>query len=110
MIVLSLLAYASDVAVLATYGILVRGGKRRPMHWANAVGCVPIAATEIIGHVYPPLVLTLAFGVLGIVGLLTDKESLHASGPFHIYDVANDKWTEMGKPIPFPNFSQENPR
>ncbi len=71
---LSVLAYGADAAVLATYWHLARTGSARPFHWANAIGFVPLAATEIVAHVYPPLVLTVAFGALGILGLIRTRK------------------------------------
>jgi hypothetical protein len=72
-VIITVLAYVADFAVLFTYGMLARGGSRRPMHWANALGSIPIAATEVVARVWPPLVLTAAFGILGVVGILTDR-------------------------------------
>lgn len=73
MILLDVAAYGADVAVLATYANTTRGRPLRPFHWANAVGGIAIAATEIVGHVWPALVLTVAFTALGWLGLAKGK-------------------------------------
>lgn len=75
---LSVLAYCADAAVLATYWHLARTGSARPFHWANAIGFVPLAVVEIVGHIYPPLILTVAFGVIGIAGLIQTRKDRHA--------------------------------
>lgn len=67
---LDVVAYGASAIILLTYAYLGKTGRLRPMHWANALGSIPIGATEIIGHVWPPLILTGSFGILGVVGLL----------------------------------------
>jgi hypothetical protein len=71
--VIAALAYVADAWVLGTYALMARSGRTRPFHLANAVGFAPLLASEIVAHVYPPLVLTLAFGVLGWVGLWKER-------------------------------------
>jgi hypothetical protein len=70
MIAVELLAYACSATVLVTYFIMVRKGVERPFHWANALGFPPVLATEIAVGAYPAMVLTVAFGILGWIGVL----------------------------------------
>lgn len=67
------LAYAADGAVVATYLSLVRTGRARAFHWANALGCLPLIAVEIGAHAFAPLVLTAFFGLGGWYGVLKGK-------------------------------------
>lgn len=63
-------AYIADVWILFTYFALARW-KANPWHFhlANAFGCIPLIATEIAARAYAPMVLTVAFGAIGWVGL-----------------------------------------
>lgn len=74
MSLLSVVAYLADAAVLGTYALMVRTGRRRPFHWANALGFPPILGTEVLAHAYPPMVLTVAFGLLGLFGVIRGDE------------------------------------
>lgn len=69
-IVVTLVGYCADLWIVATYLLLARTGRERPFHWANAVGCVPIIATEVAVGAWVPLVLTVAFGAFGWIGVL----------------------------------------
>lgn len=66
------LAYASDVWVLSTYAWLARGGRAKPFHLANAIGCIPVIAVEISTHAWPVLPLTAVFGAAGAYGYLKE--------------------------------------
>lgn len=68
--ILTAVAYLADAVILGSYGFLARTGRSRPFHWANAVGCVPLLAVEVVAHAWPPLVLTAAFGAIGLAGLV----------------------------------------
>jgi hypothetical protein len=72
MTIIDVLAYVADAAILVTYYLLATRGARygRALHMANAIGAVPILATEWIAHAYPPMVLTAAFGSIGVAGLI----------------------------------------
>ena len=71
---LTVIAYAASAWVLVAYGLMINGRwNARRLSWANAVGAIPISATEILGRTYPPLVLTAAFGMLGVYGLLRTR-------------------------------------
>jgi uncharacterized protein YqgC (DUF456 family) len=76
MSVLSVLAYGADAAVLATYWHLARTGSARLFHWANAIGCLPLIGVELVAHLYQPLILSVAFGIIGALGVWKDH---HAS-------------------------------
>ena len=69
--ILTWLEYISDVAVLATYALLVRRNKPLPFHWANALGGLPLIIAEVHARLWQVLVLTGTFTVLGWVGLYT---------------------------------------
>lgn len=64
------LAYLADAVILVTYFLTTKSRPVRWFHWANAIGCVPIIATEVIASAWPPLVLTAAFGAIGWMGVL----------------------------------------
>lgn len=65
------LAYAADAAVLGAYALTARGRPVRWFHWANAIGCFPIIASEIVVGAWPALILTAAFGAVGWLGVLS---------------------------------------
>lgn len=67
---LTAVAYLADASILATYYLTTRGRSIRWFHWANAIGCFPIIATEIVVGAWPALVLTAAFGAIGWSGVL----------------------------------------
>lgn len=64
------LGYCADVALAASYAIAVRTGWQRPFHWANALGAIPLVLAEARGHVWPAVITSGMFGVLGWVGVL----------------------------------------
>lgn len=66
-----LAAYAADAGILATYAATTRGGSVHWFHWANALGCLPIIATEVAVKAWAPLILTAVFGALGWYGVLS---------------------------------------
>lgn len=68
------LAYVSDAWVLATYALMAAGRRSLWFHMANALGAVPIAAVEIAARTWPPLILTVAFGLIGAVGMVLYNE------------------------------------
>lgn len=71
---LTLVAYAADAAILGTYAVMASGRRSPfPFHCANAIGAPPIVATEIAARAWPALVLTVAFGCIGWVGMLTHR-------------------------------------
>ena len=68
---LSLLAYLADAIILLTYALTATGRWRSvTFHLANALGCFPIIAIEVVAGAWPALVLTAAFGIIGWVGVL----------------------------------------
>ena len=46
----------------------------RVFHAVNAVGAVPIGASAYVLGAYPSLLLTVAFGISGLVGLLSREK------------------------------------
>lgn len=66
-----IMAYVADAWILGAYLSLARSGKGlRRFNWANAVGAVPIAATEVSVGAWQALIITAAFGVVRLQGLL----------------------------------------
>ena len=66
---LNLVAYLASATVLFTYFRSTRGGTIRAFHWANFLGCFPLIMVEFERQTYPPMVLTIAFGIIGFLGL-----------------------------------------
>lgn len=82
---LTALSYATSVWVVLTYFMMVRGRwSQFRFDLANAIGFVPVAALNIMAGVYPPLVLTLSFGFIGLYG--TIKELWQRHGPERLYE------------------------
>lgn len=70
-----ILAYAASIWILGTYLLFHHGKPVRWFNWANCLGAIPVAIVEILAGTYPPLVLTAAFGFLGLYGLLHPPKS-----------------------------------
>ncbi len=72
MTLLDIVAYAASIWIVVVYFLLAHKGPQfaRRFHWANALGAIPVLATEVIAHAYPPMVLTVSFGTIGFLGLL----------------------------------------
>lgn len=66
---IALLGYVADVLILGTYALLSQTGKVRPLHWANALGCFPLLYLEINARLWPVVIITGMFGVLGWFGV-----------------------------------------
>lgn len=74
--ILTLLAYLADVAILGTYAALASGRyTARPFHYANALGGAPLVLIEVTTGAWPVLPLTLTFTVLGWWGVLKGDHS-----------------------------------
>lgn len=71
--ILGLLGYAADVAILGTYAWLTHRGSARPFHWANALGCVPLLVAEVGARLWQVVVITGTFGALGAVGAWKER-------------------------------------
>lgn len=71
---MTLLAYAADAWILISYALLSRTGRTRPLHLANAVGCVPLLAGEISAGLWQVVVITGTFGALGWLGLWKERK------------------------------------
>lgn len=67
-------AYAADVWILSTYAYTAVTGKMRSFNLANAIGCLPLGASEIAVHAWPALLVTLPFGAIGWYGLWTARK------------------------------------
>lgn len=64
-------AYGASVAIAVTYlAVIARRVPIVAFHWANALGCFPIIASEIADGAGPPLILTVLFGLAGWLGVL----------------------------------------
>lgn len=63
------LGWAATAWVLVTYAVMARTGRERPFHWANALGCVPLIALNVLAGVWPAVVLNVTFGLLGWAAL-----------------------------------------
>lgn len=72
--IVSALAYIADAVILGSYAVAVAKSNRIGwFHWANGVGAIPIAVTEVAVHAWPALILTAAFGVIGWIGALSPR-------------------------------------
>jgi hypothetical protein len=70
-----ILAYAASVWILGTYLLFHHGKPVRWFNFANFLGAVPVAIVEILAGTYPPLVITAAFGVIGLYGLIRPRRN-----------------------------------
>ena len=61
--------------VLITYWWLVKTGEQPPFNLANAIGCLPVLAVEIIARTWAPLILTATFGIVGAWGVIKEIRS-----------------------------------
>lgn len=77
---LNALAWGLNIYVVLTYFMMVRGQwSEFRFDVANALGFIPTALINIMAGVYPPLVLTISFGLIGCYG--TAKELWRRHGP-----------------------------
>lgn len=67
--------WVCTVWVLTAYVVMVRLGRPRIFHWANAVGCLGTGWAALSVGAWPNLALTLAFGVIGAWGLTRKEHS-----------------------------------
>lgn len=68
---IDLLAYLASATIIGTYYLVAT--ERKPdiwFHWANAIGAIFTGISTYVHHAYPSLVLTVAFGTIGTVGIL----------------------------------------
>lgn len=72
---LDVLAYGASGWILGTYLLFHHGKPARWFNWANFGGAFPVAVVEILARTYPPLVITAAFGVIGLYGLLRPQKN-----------------------------------
>lgn len=70
---LNAVAYFADACILLTYFLAAKTGSARSFHWANAIGCLPIIATEFLSHAWAALILTSSFGLIGAFGVVSKK-------------------------------------
>ena len=71
MSLLLIASYVASLAVISTYLGLALGWSALRFHWANAIGCVPIIAFSVSVGAYPSAVLSLFFGLVGLVAIVT---------------------------------------
>jgi hypothetical protein len=69
---LTIAAYLASAWILLSYFLMMRGKPASWLHWANALGCIPLGIYEVVQEAYPPLVVTGVFGVLGWYGIIKD--------------------------------------
>lgn len=67
--IITILAYLADAAILGTYALMVQGHSQRWFHWANALGGPPLLAVEIVTKAWPVLPITAVFSTLAWVGI-----------------------------------------
>ena len=64
-------AWVLNIWVVLTYAMMVRGRwSALRFNIANALGFIPTATLNILAGVYPPLVLTFSFGLIGLYGAI----------------------------------------
>lgn len=71
MIVLTLFSWLATLTIIGTYAMSTKYPAR--FDWANALGFPFIMAAQLLAGVYAPAVLTLFFGVIGIINLIRRK-------------------------------------
>jgi hypothetical protein len=85
---LSLLSYTADLAIIGTYFLLARTGKVRAFHWANALGCFPLLAGEVIVRAWPVFPVTAFFGLAGWYGLWVERRKAKREAEYiKLYDT-----------------------
>ena len=67
-------AMVASAAIVLIYLGVARGVPVKFFHAANMIGAVPIGVSAYLLHAYPSLFLTAAFGVFGLVGLLSGEK------------------------------------
>ncbi len=78
---LDLIAYVTDLFILVSYYLFVTRNSARLFNWANAVGAIPLIGVEVAAHTYPPMVLTVAFGLIGVLGLVNRRRGDSVPSP-----------------------------
>ena len=92
---LNLVGYLADAWIVGTYLLVQRGHPLSWMNYANAIGCIPIIAVELLTHAYPPLVITAAFGIAGLYGIVRSWRKTGRSfiAPAYVaHDVDGARW------------------
>ena len=69
-----LAGWAGFLVVIVAYAISIRREDPRAFHLGNVVGSIGLGIAAADVGAWPSLVLTLTFGVLGLVGLVRDTE------------------------------------
>jgi hypothetical protein len=105
---LTTLAWILNIWVVLTYLMMVRGRwSEFRFDLANALGFIPTALINVLAGVYPPLVLTISFGLIGAYGATQELwrrygpealEDVPAWGPLYfldeIADVPDSVWDD----------------
>ncbi len=84
MTALSIIAWVLNIWVVATYAMMVRGRwSEFRFDLANAIGFIPTALINVLAGVYPPLVLTVSFGLIGAYGATQELWRRYGPEPVH---------------------------
>lgn len=67
---INLIAFVASLNVIIAYVLVTRGHSLLLLHIGNFIAGPPIVVTEIIGHAYSPMILTIFFFLAGFYGLL----------------------------------------
>lgn len=67
------LAYVADAAVLGAYFATKHGKPVLWMDWANFLGAIPIIVIEVNARLWQALILTAAFGLIGLYGIINER-------------------------------------
>lgn len=68
---ITIIAYAATVGVLATYALSVIRQDPSIFAWGNAVGFVPLVVANLIVGAYWGAIISLTFGAIALLSLLT---------------------------------------
>ena len=72
MLAITILAYVASASILFCYWLVTKDHKHvHKLNWANGVGAIPLIIVEGMGHAWPAMIVTGAFGILGFAGVLT---------------------------------------
>ncbi len=95
MTALTVLAWVLNIWVVLTYAMMVRGRwSEFRFDLANALGFVPTALINVLAGVYPPLVLTISFGLIGAYGAAQELWRRHKAPKVWLaeYIIEDEPW------------------
>lgn len=64
------ITWIATAVILGTYAGMQRGYSSRAFDWANAIGCVPLVAMDLIVGAVPAAVISVCFGAIAWYGIL----------------------------------------